>query len=67
MKGVIKWWNNKDVLTIIGLAWGTVLAVFLLVYYIPYGWIPSIILTFLSGKTIRKKAIKALNKLVDTK
>lgn len=62
----IKWWKDKTLLKIIVSMFSTVIIAFLFAYFIPYGWIVSIILAIVSRQFCIKPLIdKKLQEIVD--
>ena len=58
---IVKWWKSKKFLTILLIIVITMMLAFMLAYFIPYGWIGSIIITLIGGYCIRRIIINLLN------
>lgn len=62
----IKWWKDETLLKIIVSMLSVVIVAFLFAYFIPYGWIASIILALGIGRFyIRPLFRKKLNEIAD--
>ena len=62
MNNLIKWWKDKTFITILCVIFVTML-VSVLVSFLQYGWILSIIVALIGGFIIRQVIIKELKKM----
>ena len=62
MNNLIKWWEYKTFITILCVIFVTML-VSVLVSFLQYGWILSIIVALIGGFIIRQVIIKELKKM----
>lgn len=56
----IKWWKDKTFLTILAVALLTMVAAFLLAYFIEWGWVLSLMSVFIGAQMIRTIIIKRI-------
>lgn len=61
----IKWWKDKTMLSVILISIFTVIAGFMLTYFIDWGWILTIIIAGISGLSIKHIITNRLNKEVE--
>ena len=61
----IKWWKNKLAVALMCTAIGSVIIAFLFAYFISWGWILSIVTAIVGGLTMRRIAVKLIEKEIE--
>lgn len=58
-----RWWKDRTFLKILGVVMVTMGIIFVLAYFIDWGWIPAIAMAICGGLLIRKMVTKKLDDL----
>lgn len=60
-----KWWKDKTFMSVLGIALASMVASFLLAYFLDWGWIISIVVVCLGGVSIRRLLSKKIGEILD--